>query len=143
MRRRPWRRGFALADFVAGSLIVTATLVGFTALTRAKMQVLGDAQRRTAALAASEAALDRLRLEGLPVAPKGEADKLGYRQVSTFKPAGYPTANGTIDARALRMAVGEAHLLYEARVSITWRSDDNAENVIRLSTVTNLPGAPR
>ncbi|RMG15501.1 MAG: hypothetical protein D6731_08230 [Planctomycetota bacterium] len=132
------RRGFALADFVAGTVIFAGALGAFAALTRAKMTVLSQTHRRAQALAAAELAVDRLRREGLPAPPRGAADPDGYRSVARFTPTEAPWLRGHLDARALRMAVGDGHLLYEARVTVRWRERDG-ERTLRLATVVPLP----
>lgn len=135
MRMR--RRGFALADFIAGTLLFTGSLVGFTVMTRSKMDALGLAEQQASALAQAETAADRVRLAGLPAAPSGEADLEGFRLCSTFDvasvssgTAGLPGATGRVEARRLRVLDGEAHGLWEARVVVRWRERaDSARSV--------------
>lgn len=129
MRQR--RRGFALADFIAGTLLFTGAVVGFSTMTRAKMDALGLAEQQAAALAQAETAADRVRLDGLPGAPSGEADADGFRLCGAFDVTGpLPGATGRVEARRLRVQDGEARGLWEARVVVRWRERaDDARTV--------------
>lgn len=133
------RRGFALADFVCGSLIFVGALLAFSTLTTSKYRLLDAGASRLAALAAAEAMVDGVRAEGLPALPQGEVDPDGFRQVATFTPQGsLGRAWGRIDARALRVNGGEDHGLLEVRVTVGWR-DLNGHNQLSLSTVASRP----
>ena len=132
MSRR--RRGIVLADFVTGTIIFSAVILGFMSITQGKFRLLDAAIQRTHALAAAEAEIDAIRLEGLKGKPAGDADRDGFRRVRTFEPLGkLPGARGVVEARALRMQEGGAHRLLEVRVQVTWR-DTTGENVLYLST---------
>ncbi len=116
------RRGFALADFIGGTLLFTGSLVGFSVMTRSKMDALALAEQHASALAQAETAADQVRLSGLPAAPSGEADLEGFRLCSAFDVVGgLPGAVGRVEARRLRVLEGEAHGLWEARVVVRWR----------------------
>jgi len=138
------RGGFALADFVAGSLVLSATLTAFVALTNSKFQVLRAAELRSRAQVALEQEVDRVRLEGLAGLPAGQADLQGYRLVSEFEPGGaLPAGEGRVEARALRIDGGVGRRLYEARVSVGWLDrpgDPGSRVVLRASTIVPYPG---
>lgn len=145
MRPRSRRSGFGLADFLAGTFIFTGALVGFTTMTNTKFDSLARSSQRSHALAAAEAAADRVRAHGLPAAPRGEADLDGFRAVTTFSPK-VPLARveGSIDARWLRVEGAGGQGLYEARVRVRWRerADLDAWSVISIPVVTTGPAAP-
>ncbi len=140
MMRKTRTRGMVLADFLTGTLIFSATLIAFFALTESKFKVIDASEMRTHALGAAELVVDRIRLEGLQAEPKGLADLDGFRQVSTFKPMGRLTrGEGVIEARALRMqGEGDPQRLLEVRVTIRWR-DTSGNGRLHLSTVAALP----
>ena len=146
-RRRPGtsrRSGFGLADFVAGTFVFTGALVGFTTMTNTKFDALGRSSQRAQALAAAEAAADRVRVQGLPGAPRGEADLEGFRSVAVFAPkVPLPRVEGSIDARWLRVEGGAGQGLYEARVRVRWRerADLDAWTSITVPVVTSGPAA--
>ena len=138
MRQR--RRGFALADFIAGTLLFTGSLVSFTVMTRSKMDALELAEQQAAALAHAETAADRVRLGGLPAAPSGEPDLEGFRLCAAFDVAsvtsggaGLPAATGRIEARRLRVLEGEAHGLWEARVVVRWRERADSPRTVEVA----------
>ncbi len=133
MRRQ--RGGFALADFVTGTVVFSSVILGFMSLTQGKFRVLDAAVMRTHAVAAAEAEIDAIRVGGLKGKPAGDADRDGFRRVRTFDPLGkIPTARGVVEARALRMQDGAAHRLLEVRVKVAWR-DTSGENAVYISTV--------
>ena len=133
-------RGIVLADFITGTLIFSAALMAFFALTGSKFKLLDTCEMRTHALAAAEAEIDRVRLEGLAAAPEGQATLDGFRTVSTFKPMGrLLQGEGLIEARALRMeGQADPRRLFEVRVTVRWR-DTSGPGRLHLSTVTTLP----
>ena len=127
IRTLPRRRGFALADFLAGSIIFSGTLSLFVAMTHAKFSTLEAADLRSRAEAALEVELDRVRLEGPGGAPTGEADADGFRLVRTFEPQmpglaapRLPAGRGEVALRALRVDGAPNHQLFEARVTVSW-----------------------
>jgi hypothetical protein len=133
----------ALADYVCGMLIFSASLVAFSTLTASKLRLLDAAHGRQRALGAAETRLDALRLGGLPAAPAGGGDVDGFRKVQDFAPAPkLPAGWGRVDARALRLSAGQAHGLYEVRVTVGWR-DVNGRNQLSLSTLAPPPGGGR
>lgn len=140
--RRRGRRGVAIADFLAGMLVLSGALTGFAAMTRAKMDALAQSDQLARGVAAAEEALDRLRVSGLPKAPSGFADVDGFRVVTTFAPTapGLFRAEGRVDARALRASEGAAvHGLFEVRVVVSWQDSATGRAEVRLSTVAPLP----
>lgn len=141
MRRRCGRRaGFALADFLAGSMIFSATLTVFVALTQSKFDTLSAADQRSRAQAALEAELDRVRLLGAGGSPHGEADLQGFRLVRTFAPqVRLPDVEGRVELRALRVEGAPGHQLFEARVSIGWTERPGRSSRLYASTVVRAP----
>lgn len=136
-------RGIALADFIAGMMIFSAVMVVFTDLTRSKFNLISATEMHQRGQGAAEEALDRLRLEGLPSRPGKDvkADAQGFRQVTEFvldKAHRLPEAKGEIAVRSLRMAAGDGHMLYEARVSISWR-DTTGRSSLSITTVLPRP----
>lgn len=141
-RTRRGRRGFAIADFLAGMLVLAGALTAFATMTRSKMDALAQSDQLARGIAAAEEALDRVRTGGLPRAPFGDADVEGFRQVATFKPqgAGLYRPEGRIEARALRVgAGGGVHGLFEARVVVTWQDGPTRRAAVRLSTISPAP----
>jgi hypothetical protein len=144
--RRARRGGFALADFVAGMLILAGALTAFTTMTKAKVDLLAAGDQHQRALAAAEEALDRVRTGGLPARPSGPADPDGFRKVVAFAPKAdlydpsrtLPGVEGLVEARALR-ADGDAHGLYEVRVTVRWRDSASSWARVSLSTVAEAP----
>lgn len=142
---RRWRRGFALADFLAGSIIFSGTLSLFVALTQSKYRVLEAADLRSRAEAALEVELDRVRAEGLGGAPDGESDADGFRQVRTFDPVlpgqtkpCLPAGAGVVAVRALRVDGAPSHQLFEARITVRWEErpgDPTSASRLAASTV--------
>jgi hypothetical protein len=143
MRQRA--RGFVMADFLTGTLIFSATLIAFFAMTESKFKLLDASEMRSRALAEAEVEIDRIRFEGLTVEPKGQADLDGFRLARKFKPAKrLVRGEGVVEARALRMkGEGNPRRLYEVRVTVRWR-DKSGGGRVHLSTVSALPqGKPR
>lgn len=142
-RRPRRRRGFALADFMTGTLLLAGALGAFTSITRAKFDALAAGDQHVRAAAAAEEALDRVRTGGLPAAPEGPADPDGFRLVTTFAPAGagLSGAEGRLEARLLRLAEGDPHDLLEVRVVVSWRDAPARRARVSLSTVAPLPAA--
>lgn len=132
----------ALADFVTGMFLFSLTMLTFVALTTSKLKMLNAGEWLLHGVAAAEVAADRVRLEGLAKRPSGRADAAGFRKVETFKPQGLTQGSGVVEARALRMKEGEAHQLYEVRITVRWR-DDTGISRTSLSTVAALPEEPR
>ena len=63
-RRR--RRGFAIADFLAGMLVLAGALTAFATMTKSKMDALAQSDQLARGVAAAEEAIDRVRVNGLP-----------------------------------------------------------------------------
>lgn len=139
-RRRNRRAGFALADFLAGSMIFSATLTVFVALTRSKFDVLSASDQRSRAQAALERELDQVRLSGAGGEPQGEVDLEGFRLVRTFQPqARLPQLEGRVELRALRVEGASWHQLFEARVSVSWVDRPGSRSRLTASTVVRAP----
>jgi hypothetical protein len=138
MRRDRRKRGMALVDFITGTLIFSATILTFGALTTSKLRLLNSGERMQHALASAEAQVDTIRLTGLSAAPAGLADVAGFRRVSIFTPRGFKGASGLVEARALRVKQGDGHQLYEVRVTLSWL-DDSGPSRLSLSTIATLP----
>lgn len=148
-RRRPCgastasgRRGVALADFVTGMLLLAGALGAFAAITRSKFDAIAASDQHARAVAAAEEAVDRVRLEGLPRLPHGEADADGFRLVAAFTPAaghGLAGAAGRVEARGLRLAEGDAQGLFEVRAVVSWQDGPGRRARVRLSTVAPAP----
>ncbi len=137
------RRAFALADFLAGTLVLAGVVAGFTSLTRAKFDAISEGELHARGVSAVEARLDRIACDGLPAAPAGEADEQGFRLVEAFTPddAGLAAGVGRVEARYLRTE-GDSHGLYEVRVAVDWRGA-HGEGRFAASTIAPLPsGAP-
>ncbi len=136
------RRGFALADFFTGTLLLAGVMATFTALTRAKFEAIAEGELHARGVAALEEALDDVARRGLAGQPGGTADEAGFRLVSTFAPedAALTRGEGRIEARYLRVAGGEAHGLYEVRVRVSWRGPTGRGSV-SACTVAPLPPA--
>ena len=134
------RRGFALADFMAGTLIFAGVVGVFVSLTNSKFGMLQASELRTRALFAAEDQVDRIRALGLGGGPAGMADAEGFRRVRTFEPVGSLYEGlGEVRVRALRMAEGQdSRQLYEARVTVSWRGQQGIDR-LSLSTVATLP----
>jgi hypothetical protein len=133
------RRGFALADFLAGMMLLAGAMTAFATMTRAKLDALSMADQHARALAAAEEAIDRLRTGGLPRAPQGAADADGFRQVLDFGVPGLQECTGRIEARGLRVEGAEAGDLFEARVVVTWRDGPMRNARVGLSTIARAP----
>lgn len=138
------RRGFALIDFITGMVIFSAVMVAFVDLTRSKFGLISATEMQTRGLGAAEEVLDRLRVEGLRTEPADGAkrDAFGFRTLRTFVPAkehGLPAGEGEVAVRSLRMKTGDAHLLYEVRITVSWR-DASGRSHLALSTVLPRPG---
>lgn len=135
------RRGFALADFVTGMLVLAGALGAFATITRAKFDALAAGDQHARAVAAAEEALDRVRTGGLPRAPEGQADRDGFRLVATFEPAddALAGAEGRLEARLLRVAEGAGHDLLEVRAVVRWRDGSARPSRVALSTAAPLP----
>jgi hypothetical protein len=132
----------ALADFVTGMFLFSLTMMTFAALTSSKLKLLNAGEWLLRGVAAAEVAVDRVRTDGLSARPEGSADAGGFRKVETFKVGGLHLGSGLVEARALRMAEGAAHQLYEVRVTVHWR-DDTGPSRTQLSTVAHLPKGPQ
>ncbi|MEZ6186069.1 MAG: hypothetical protein R3F62_13790 [Planctomycetota bacterium] len=138
MRRlRARRRGIAMADFIAGSLIFSATLGVFVGFTNVKFETLRQSEALSRANAAVEAEVDRLRELGAIAAPQGEAGLDGFRALSSFEVPDVNEGSGEVAARALRVEGGQAYQLYEVRVRVRWRS--GAADYDRVSSSLVLP----
>ena len=143
-RRNARRRGIAMADFVAGTLLFSATLVVFAALTRSKFELISVTRMRAMALSGAETELDRVRADGLDQRPFGAVQSDGFRRVYTFDPRAredapaLPGSEGLVEVRGLRMEGGDPRRLYEARVTVRWGQGPESGRV-SLSTVTTLP----
>lgn len=144
MRRSSRHRGFALADFLAGSMILSGTMALFVALTQSKFRTLEAAELRSRAQAALEVELDRVRLQGPGGVPAGEADREGFRVARSFSPEGrLPVGQGQVALRALRVDGAAAHQMFEARVTVRWQErpgDARSWMRISASTVVLLAG---
>lgn len=140
--RRRRRGGVAIADFLAGMLILAGALTAFATMTRSKFDALAQSDQLARGVAAAEEAIDRLRTGGLTRAPFGDADVDGFREVATFTPTapGLFEPKGRIEARALRVGAGAAiHGLFEARVVVTWQDGPARRAAVRLSTIAQVP----
>ena len=129
------RRGVALADFLAGMLLLAGAMTAYATMTRSKMDALSMADQHARALATAEEAIDRVRTGGLPRAPQGPADADGFRHVMDFGVVGLLGCTGRIEARSLRLEGGEAADLFEARVVVRWTDGPMRNARIALSTV--------
>jgi len=134
------RRGIALADFVAGTVILAGVVSAFTSMTRAKFDALAEAELHGRAAIAVQAGLDEVRARGLSAEPSGPADIDGFRRVEALavRDEQLAEASAEVQARFLRMASGEAHGLYEVRVVVRWRGR-HGEQRLSGSTVAPLP----
>jgi hypothetical protein len=136
------RRGVALADFLAGSLILAGAVTGFSTMTRTKLVALSTADQHARALAAAEEAIDRVRTGGLPRAPQGDADPDGFRLVLVFNVKDLPEGMGRVEVRSLRLDDdGPGHGLYEARAVVRWQDGPERRARVALSTVAPLTEA--
>ena len=128
------RRGIAMADFIAGSLIFSATLGVFVGFTQLKFETLRQAESLSRANAAVEAEADRLREVGSIPAPQGQPDLNGFRELSQFDVDDLYGAEGKVSARALRIEGGAAYQLYEVRVQVSYTvgADDRDRTVCSL-----------
>lgn len=134
------RRGVALADFLAGMLILGGAMTAFAAMTRSKMEALAATDQHARALAAAEEAIDRVRTAGLPRAPGGDADADGFRRVHAFEVEGLADGRCVVEARSLRLAEdGAGHDLFEARVVVRWQDAPGRHARVALSTVAPPP----
>ncbi|MCO5165709.1 MAG: hypothetical protein M9894_04995 [Planctomycetes bacterium] len=136
------RRGVALADFVTGMLLLAGALGAFASITRAKFDAIAAGDQHARAVAAAEEAVDRVRLEGLPRLPHGDADPEGFRLVGAFVPSaghGLARPEGRVEARGLRLSAGDARGLFEVRVVVTWQDAPGRRARVRLSTVAAAP----
>lgn len=126
------RRGFALADFIAGSLILSATITAFVAMSRAKFQVLHAVEQLQVAQTALEAEADALRARDAISLPDGEPDAEGFVTLEAFEaPASFHQGEGAILLRPLQVSTEDADAdargLYEARLTLTWIEEPNVE----------------
>lgn len=135
------RRGFAIADFLAGTIIFSGVLITLASMTRAKLQVLAEADAQTRALARAEEALDDVRARGLPQAPTGAADTQGFRLVrkTPVKIQGLADSTVILEARTLvaKAKGSEASAdrgLMEVRVRLAW-TGLSGEGELALSSV--------
>ena len=144
MSRLRRRRGIAMADFIAGSLIFSATLGVFVGFTQLKFDTLQMAEDLSLGTAALEAEVDRLReLDGIE-APQGAPDLQGFRPLSEFPVDALYEGRGRVSARALRVEGGSAYQLYEVRVEVSWRSGPEDRDRVASSLVLPLrSGGPR
>jgi len=135
------RRGFALADFIAGTVILAGAVSAWVAITRAQLDATRHADQRGKARNAALLALDDARLEGATAlrTASGPADKNGFRLVRTFAVPGLPVLvsrepQGRLEARELPVegdtAGGSA---IELRATITWRAEHGTDS-LELST---------
>ena len=123
--RRRARRGIALADFIAGMMVFSAVIMVFAELTRSKFLLLTGSELRSRALSAAEETIDGIRRNGLGGRPKGKADRQGFRKVRTFELDGHRmplNSEGVVAVRSIKMIAGKGYQLYEARVSVRYRS---------------------
>lgn len=140
------RRGVALADFLAGMLILAGAMTAFATMTRSKMEALAATDQHARALAAAEEAIDRVRTGGLPRAPEGDADADGFRRVHELAVSGLADGRCRIEARSVLLDDGGAgHDLFEARVVVRWKDGATRQGRVALSTVVPPPpeGGPR
>ncbi len=123
------RRGFALADFLTGTMIFAGALVGYTGLTRSKFEMISQASSEQVVKGQLEASLDLLRREGLPAKPNlSKTDSEGYQWVAERKVElrGLGPAKVTTSVRPLTHfdPAGQRLIeteVYEVRVQLTWR----------------------
>lgn len=127
-QQRLWRRGFALADFLTGTMIFAGALVGFTALTRSKFDLIHQASSEQVVTKHLEASLDRVRREGLPAKPNvNKTDAEGYQWVAERK-LDLPRTGAAVEEIRVRPlvhfdAAGTRQIeteVYEVRVQLTW-----------------------
>lgn len=134
---RARRRGIAMADFIAGSLIFSATLGVFVGFTQLKFDTLRQTEALSRGNAAVEAELDRLREQGQVDPPQGDAELDGFRPVRSGPLEGLPEGELRVAARALRIEGGSGYQLYEVRVRARWRS--GADDFDRVGASLILP----
>lgn len=132
------RAGFALADFVAGTIILAGAVTAWVAITRAQLDATRQADLRGRARSAALLALDEARLSGIEK-PSGEADANGFRLVKTFPVANLPQLasrepSGRLEARRLAFdGEGDARGLVELRATVRWRAQQG-DDVLEIST---------
>lgn len=123
------RRGFALADFLTGTMIFAGALVGFTTLTSSKFEMIHQASSEQVVKGQLESSLDLLRRDGLPAKPDlSKTDRDGYQWVAErkLKLRGLEAATETTSVRPLVHfdAAGRRLIeteVYEVQVKLTWQ----------------------
>lgn len=139
---RRQRRGFALVDFITGTAIFAGAVLAFAGLTRTKFEVLHEAGALQIAQSELEQSLDRVRREGLPQEPTGQADGRGFQQVTqkTTDVTGLGPATQTLSARPLVVLEGGQRRIetsmVEVRVALSWPG-----GALHLTTVVPRGGA--
>lgn len=122
------RRGFALADFLTGTMIFAGALVGFSALTKSKFDVIHQAGAEQVAQGHLEAALDAVRRDGLTGKPNlKKVDRDGFLSVAerTLSLRGLGKVSETLAVRPLLSFDPQGQRLietevYEVRVQLSW-----------------------
>jgi hypothetical protein len=144
------RSGFALADFIAGSLILAGAVGAWASLTRAQIDAAALVERRTRALYAAEEALARGR--SAPAAATAAAAKStngAWVEVERFAPRGLVAVSsgasgGVVEARPLAAKASFAPpAAVELRARLEWRGDTGPEKLELGSIVIANEAAPR
>ena len=124
------RRGVALVDFIAGTIILAGATTAWVSLTRVQLDAISAADRRLRARSVATRALEEARASGTaPLANlEGPADAQGFRLVRTFSVPGLPSSSvgplGRLEARPLRVEPASdpgARPVWEVRAIVRWR----------------------
>ena len=155
--------GFAIADFLCGTLILAGAVATWATLTRAQIDVAAETERRARALYAAEEALARFQgARGLSLfaggAPGTTTDFAlierfegrGLARARKDEPVGRLEARPA-DARGLASTPGEdpgaagvrMPRAIEVRARLEWRGDNNATDRLEVSTLVIAPVAAR
>jgi len=135
---RSRKRGIALVDFIAGTIILAGSVTAWVALTRAQIESVAFADRRQQARNACARALDDARNEGLEslTADLGKTDASGFALVRRFPAANLPSLGnepaGRLEARPVRTENGAG--CWEVRAVVRWKNPHGVDEV-ELSTV--------
>lgn len=141
--------GFAMTDFIAGTVILAGVLAAWTSATRAQLGAAGAADRRTRALYAAEEALVRFEAaSGFTRASEARTGGGAFAEVERFDVAGLlPTTEGgkagLVEVRPLEAKVegAVAPQAFEARARVEWRSDGGRTDRLEVSTILCAPAA--
>ena len=131
-------RGFALMDFIAGSVILAGAVTAWASLTNAQLESAAFADRRQQARNACARALDDARAEDLEslVSELGKPGPDGFAIAKRFQVPGLPTTSsenpGRLEARPLKTETRFG--CYEVRATVRWKNPNGVDQV-ELSTI--------